>query len=87
MARPTPAELQEKIIALQKELAKCKNSEGRQTDRELCDQQDRYKRLFQDAPMGILVVDAQTHIIDANRQALQILAVCIDDVGLGIHQL
>ena len=47
---------------------------------ELRDQQARYKRLFQDASMGILLADEQMHILDANRQALKMLGYTYEEI-------
>lgn len=80
MTRPTYAELQEKIATLDKELADCNCENRPQTDMTLSDQQASYKGLFQDAPMGIFLVDAQNRIIDANRQALRILDYSYEEI-------
>jgi two-component system, cell cycle sensor histidine kinase and response regulator CckA len=78
--RPTHAELLHKITALKQEIADCKRAERQQVDTELREQQARYKGLFQDAVMGILLLDTQFQIMDANRKALQVLGYTYEEI-------
>lgn len=80
MAHPTYAELQQKIFALQKEVADCRRDTRQPKDMALQDKQASYKRLFQGAPMGIFLMDAQSRIIDANRKALRILGYSYEEI-------
>lgn len=73
LGKATSAELKAKIKALEEEIVSCKTMEHVRTHAELLEQQARYKRLFQYAPMGILLMDADARYVDANRKALDIL--------------
>ncbi len=49
---------------------------------------DPYKRLFQDIPQGILLVDAQACIVDANDQALKTLGYSHEELtGMTVNDL
>jgi PAS domain S-box-containing protein len=73
LGKATSAELKAKNKAPEKEIANRNTQERVGTHTELLEQQARYKSLFQYAPMGILLMDADARYVDANRKALDIL--------------
>ncbi len=80
MANPTTVELKQKIAELEKTLERCKLSESPPAETESCDALARYKRLFQDAAMGILLINEQSRIAEANRKALRVLGYTYEEI-------
>lgn len=80
LGKATSAELKAKIKALEEKIVNCKTEDHVRTHIELLEQQARYKRLFQYAPMGILLMDANARYVDANRKALDILGYRLEQI-------
>jgi PAS domain S-box-containing protein len=80
LGKPTSAELKAKIKALESKISKYKDEKNVRAEAQLIEQQSRYKRLFQYAPMGILLTNAKARIMDANKKALEILGYTIDQI-------
>lgn len=70
MGDTTNTELRQKIEALEKEIQTLKTH---QPDAATQESPSRYKKLFNNAPLGIFLIDAQSKIVDANRHALKLL--------------
>jgi len=71
------AQLKQKIQSLEDEISTRRASASRQEPQA---EQSRYKKLFNNAAMGILLIDAHNKIVDANRHALKLLGYTIDEI-------
>jgi PAS domain S-box-containing protein len=75
--KPPHAQLEQKIRSLEKEIQELKAVQR-------CDEtqaeQTRYKQLFNNTSIGILLISAQNKIVDANRQALKLLNYTYDEI-------
>ena len=88
MGKPTNAELKEKIKVLESEVSSFKDEERVRAEAELIEEQARYKRLFQYASMGILLMDTEARFVDANGKALEILGYTKDQITqMSAHDL
>lgn len=76
MIKPTNAELEQKIQSLEKEIAALKAA---QTTVKSQKDPSRRAELFHNIAAGILLIDAQNNIVDANRHALKVLGYTLDE--------
>lgn len=77
MGGTTNTELRQKIETLEKEIQTLK---AHQLDAASQESQTRYKKLFNSASLGIFLIDAQSKIVDANRQALKLLGYTFEEI-------
>jgi two-component system, cell cycle sensor histidine kinase and response regulator CckA len=77
LSKPTHRVLEQKILSLEKEIEELKAA---QHNDETQAEQTRYKQLFDNTSIGILLINAQNKIVDANRQALKLLRYSFDEI-------
>ena len=77
MSKPTTAELEQKIQLLEKEIAALKAAQPRVESKKAS---SRYTELFHNIGAGILLIDAQNNIVDANPHALKVLGYTLDEI-------
>ncbi|MGD8833821.1 MAG: PAS domain S-box protein [Desulfobacteraceae bacterium] len=78
MGKPTKAELEHKIQSLENEIAALKAAQP-----EVKPHKDPslYTKLIHNIAAGILLIDAQGKIVDANRHALKVLGYTLDEIS------
>ncbi|PKP00169.1 MAG: hypothetical protein CVU13_01275 [Bacteroidetes bacterium HGW-Bacteroidetes-8] len=60
-------------------------TENKKSEKQLLDNQERYKTIFNFSPIGIVQIDPQSYIIDANQEFLNILGTTYNDlIGFNI---
>lgn len=55
-------------------------TENKRNEKQLLDNQERYKTIFNFSPIGIVQIDPQSYIIDANQEFLNILGTTHNDL-------